>query len=76
MRAIGYARAGLFSCRYANTYSVVICAPDQQTARETFVLYLGNNHQTPYSNRIKIKRLKLGEDRPLLWAQVDVLEVR
>jgi len=78
MRAIGYARAGLFSCKYANVYSVIICAPDIKTAKEAFLLYLKNNEQrtNPGSGKIKIRRLKLGEDRPLLWAQVDVLAIR
>lgn len=75
MKAIGYARGNLYSCRYSNTYSVVISAPDLKTAREAFVIYLKNNHQLePYSNSIKVKRLKFAEGRVLLWAQVDVTQ--
>lgn len=73
MKAIGYAGAQLYGCSYGG-YSVVICAPDQKTAREAFILFLNDRHHTDtiYSDGVKIRPTKTVRERPLFWALVDV----
>lgn len=76
VKAIGYAGGRLFGCTY-NGYSVVICAPDEKTAREAFVFFLNDRHHTDtiYTSGVKIKPAKTLGARPLFWAQVDVAAV-
>lgn len=75
MKTIGYAGAQLWGCKYG-PYSVVVCAPDQRTARDAFIAFMKNHdHEhpyTPHSGTIVMRRTKSVGNRPLLWAQVDV----
>ena len=74
MKAIGFAGAQLYRCRYINIYSVIICAPDSKTAREAFVLWLNTKgHENAiYSSRLSVRMVTPYGDTPILWAQVDV----
>lgn len=74
MKAIGYAGAQLFRCRYSNIYSVVIAAPDHKTAKEAFVLWMNDRSYKDviYTSKISVKSIKKPE---ILWAQVDMTQV-
>lgn len=77
MKSIGYAGASLFRCKYGNTYSLVMAAPDQKTAREAFILFLNDrgHKDTLYSHRLTVKATRTVGKSDIFWAQVDMKKV-
>lgn len=70
MKAFGYAGAQLYGMRQG-PYSVVVCAPNRKTAEEAFNKFL-ESRRGSFGQSRTIRVTKSLNDRPLLWAAVDV----